>query len=509
MPTRPASDTTIDRRAFLAAGTAAALALGLGDATALAATPRLGGVLRVGTNMPATDTADPATASSQFLVPNLYDPLLRADPLFNLRPAGCSDWSPNRTASTWTFSVRRGAVFSDGRPLSSSDYAYSLRRLLDPATLSSYTSGIAPFLAPSGIHAPDRYTLRLELTQPNAFLDVLLSGQQFGAVPAGWTPTQKPVGSGPFTLEEFQAGTNAVLLANPRYWRSGHPYVDGIQMIALAMESARLESLLGGAVDLADGLPTSGPELEQSSVAAPVALAGGSWAGIQLLGNAPPFNDQRVVQAIQFSLQRLALLQTTSSFGQHFVTPDFEVVPPGDMFYPVGMKPRPYDPEQAQSLLAQAGLSGGLTFNLYCTNGNVTNAIATTYQSMAKASNISVNLVPLPGTVFNSTIPGTQNIAHSGQRQHVSTALGGNYATGGSTNYTHYSNPAFDRLYLRLLATPNEQGAQLELVAEMCRLIDRTWAGAEAGAFDRVIGRSKRLQGLHDVRTVLDDVWLT
>jgi peptide/nickel transport system substrate-binding protein len=507
VPTHFETETTVDRRRFLAAGAGAALALGLGVRPAAAA-PRAGGVLRVGTNMPATDTADPATAASQFLIPNLYDPPLRADPLFNLRPAGCSDWSPNRTASEWTFQVRRGAVFSSGHPLTSADYAYSLRRILDPKTLSPYTTGLAPFLRPSGIRTPDRHTLRLELSRPNAFLDVLLTGQQFGAVPAGWTPSQKPVGSGPFTLEEFQAGTNAVLLANKHYWRAGHPYVDGIQMIALAMEAVRLQSLLGNAVDLADGLPTSGAALAASKVAAPVVLRGGSWAGVHLLGNQPPFTDQRAVQGVQYSLNRLALLQTTSSFGHHFVTPDFEVVPPGDRFYPTGIAPRKYDPEKAQALLGAAGFGDGLTFNLYCANGNVTNAIATTYQSIAKASGITVNLVPMPGTVFNSTIPGTQNIARSGQRQHVSTALGNNYFTGGSTNYTHYSNPTFDKLYLKLLATPNDQGAQQTLVTEMCQLVDNTWAGAEAGVFDRVIGRSKRLQGLHDVRTVLDDVWL-
>ncbi len=507
MPSRIETDTTIDRRRFLAAGAGVALALGLGVRPTSAA-PKLGGVLRVGTNMPATDTPDPATATSQFLVPNLYDPPLRADPLFNLRPAGCSDWSPNKTASVWAFQVRRGAVFSDGRALTSADYAYSLKRILDPATLSQYSTGLSPFLAPSGIHTPDRHTLRLELKRPNAFLDVLLSGQQFGAVPAGWKPSRKPLGSGPFKLEEFQAGTNAVLLANKRYWRAGHPYVDGIQMSALAMEAARLQSLLGGAIDVADGLPTSGPALAASSVAAPVVLRGGSWAGVHLLGNQAPFTDQRVVQAVQWSLNRLELLQTTSSFGHHFVTPDFEVVPPGDAFYPDGIAARKYDPDKAKALLAAAGFSDGLTFSLYCANGNVTNAIATTYQSIAKASGITVNLVPMPGTTFNSTIPGTQNIARSGQRQHVSTALADNYFTGGSTNYTHYSNPQFDELYLKLLATPNDQGGQLRLVSDMCELVDSTWAGAEAGVFARVIGRTKRVRGLHDVRTVLDDVWL-
>jgi peptide/nickel transport system substrate-binding protein len=498
----------MDRRRLLGLGAGTALALALGSAPAFGAQPKQGGVLKIGTNMPTTDTADPATATTQFLVPNLYDPPLRADPLFNLRPAGCSDWSTNRTASTWTFRVRQGAVFSDGRALTSAAYAYSLRRVLDPANLSPYTSGIAPFLAPAGIHTPDRHTLRLELKRPNAFLDVLLSGQQFGAVPPGWQPSQKPVGSGPFELEEFQAGTNAVLLANTHYWRAGRPYLDGAQVVALPMEAVRLQSLLGGAIDLADGLPTSGAALAASKVAAPVVLRGGSWAGIHFLGNQAPFTDQRVIRAIQLSLDRLELLQTTSSYGHHVVTPDFEVVPPGDVFYPAGIAPRKYDPEQAQSLLGQAGFAEGLSFSLYCAGGNVTNAIATTYQSIAKASNINVNVVPMPGTVFSSTIPGTQNIARSGQRQHVSTALGGTYATGGATNFTHYSNPTFDKLYLQLLATPADQGAQQRLVTDMCQLIDNTWAGVEAGVFDRVIGRSLRVQGLHDVRTVLDDVWL-
>jgi peptide/nickel transport system substrate-binding protein len=509
-------DRDVDRRGFLRAGAGAALGLALAAsppppalaAPGVASPPLAGGVLRVGTNMPLSDTPDPATATSQFLIPNLYEPPVRADPLFNLAAAGASDWSSNATASVWSFRMQPGALFSNGHPVISADYAYAIQRILDPATLSPYTATIAPFLSPSGVRTPDRTTLRLELGRPNAFLDVLLSGQQFGAIPSGRTNFSQPIGSGPFTLEEYQAGTNAVLLRNARYWRPGRPYLDGVQIIALAQESARLQSLLGGAVDLADGVPTSGAALAASSVAEPVVLRAGSWAGIEFLGNEPPFNDPQVIEAIQYSMNRPELLAATSGFGHHFVTPDFEVVPPGDLFYPRGIEPKHYDPEQARSLLSQAGFADGIAFSVYCANGNVTNAIATTYQSIAQASGISVTVVPNPGTVFSSTIPGTQNIARSGQRQHASTALGNNYSTGGQTNFSKYSNPQFDKLYLRLLATPGNEGAQKRLVQDMCELIATTWAGVEAGAFDRVIGKAKRVEGLHDVRTVLTDVWL-
>ncbi len=66
--------------------------------------PVQGGVLTVGTNIPTAETVDPATATTQWIVPNICDPPLRADPLFNLSPAGCSDWSPNKNASVWTIS---------------------------------------------------------------------------------------------------------------------------------------------------------------------------------------------------------------------------------------------------------------------------------------------------------------------------------------------------------------------------------------------------------------------
>jgi peptide/nickel transport system substrate-binding protein len=504
----------VNRREFLKAGAgalivwSAAPVTGASGASAASRAPLAGGVARVGTNMPDTDSLDPATATGQFVIPNLYQSPVFADPLFNISAAGCSDWASNATATVWTFKMQPDAVFSNGRRVISADYAYAIQRILDPATLSPYTATLTPFLAPGGVRTPDRQTLRLELRRPNAFLDILLAGQQFGAIPSGHTDFVKPITSGPFTLEEYQAGTNAVLLRNPRYWDPGRPYLDGIQVIALPQESARLESLLGGAVDIADGLPTSGSALASSTVAEPVVLRGGSWAGIDFLGGDAPFNDRRVIEAIQYSMNRLELLKATSSFGEHLVTPDFEVVPPGDVFYPTGLKAKRYDPELARSLLARAGFPSGLSFSLYCANGNVTNAIATTYQSIAQASNITVNVVPNPGTIFSTTIPGTQNIARSGQRQHVSTALADNYYRGGASNFSQYSNPQLDSLYLRLLATPNNEGAQKALVADMCELITKTWAGVEAGAFDRLIGKSRRVQGLHDVRNVLTDVWL-
>src|SRR5262249_45949037 len=156
------------------------------------------------------------------------------------------------------------------------------------------------------------------------------------------------------------------------------------------------------------------------------------------------------------------------SYGHHFVTPDFEVVPPGDPFYPVGMKAKGYDPERAQSLLRQAGLGDGLKTTVYCANGNITNAIAVAYQPIAKPANIDVEIVPMPGTVFNATIPGKQNIARAGQRQHAYVALASNYFTGGATNYTYYSNSRFDSLFRRFLATPDDEARQRQLVADMC-----------------------------------------
>ncbi len=299
-----------------------------------------------------------------------------------------------------------------------------------------------------------------------------------------------------------------MLARNPTYWRSGHPYVDGVQIIALSPEASRLQSLLAENIDIADGLPTSGQAVASSTVAKPVALRGGSWAGIRFLGNQAPFNNQLVIEAIQYSMNRLELLETTEAYGHHFPTPDFEIVPPGDFFYPAGIKIKKYDPELAQSLLAQAGFGNGLTFNVYCSTGNVIQTIAVAYQSIAKASNITVNVVPVSANMFSTTIPGNQNIARSGQRQHVSSALGNNYFTGGTTNYPLQQPHVFDKLYLQLLATPQNERAQRQLVADMCELVTTTWAGVEAGAFDRVIGKLSNVQGLHDVRTVLDDVWL-
>src|SRR5262249_7578909 len=156
------------------------------------------------------------------------------------------------------------------------------------------------------------------------------SGQQFGALPSGWTDFARPVGAGPFVLQSFEPGAYAVLARNRRYWRGDRPYVDGVQLIALAQESARLQSLLAGDVDVAHALPTSGAAIAASSVAVPVVLRGGSWAGVHFLAGQGPFVDHRVTEAMQYAVNRLELLQAVSAFGRHNVTPDFEVVPPSD-----------------------------------------------------------------------------------------------------------------------------------------------------------------------------------
>ena len=115
----------------------------------------------------ATDTPDPALAMTSFalyMAANLYDTLVRADLNFNLTPALAMAWSATPDAKTWTFKLRDGVTFHNGKKLTSADVAYSVKRILNAKLASPALSNVSPFLKPDGISAPDSSTVKFQLS---------------------------------------------------------------------------------------------------------------------------------------------------------------------------------------------------------------------------------------------------------------------------------------------------------------------------------------------------------
>ena len=313
---------------------------------------------------------------------------------------------------TYTFTLRRGVRFQNGREVTASDVAYTINRVLNPKTASP---GQSFFLlidgaqdvaggkakTASGIQVVDRYTIRFTLAQPDVtFLNVMAMNFAY-VVPRevvekeGSSFGHHPVGTGPFILKQWIAGQKLVFVRNPHYFISGMPYLDGITfLIGLAPEVALLRLQSNELDMLADPIPGADfvrirddPRYKDQLVR----YVQPETSYITLNTQMKPFNDVRVRQAINMAIDKQRIVRIRNGRG---VIAN-QILPPLMPGYDASYRGYPYDPAQARKLLAAAGYPNGFSTQLYVLNVEPQPRIAESFQHDLNAIGIKVSLVPL------------------------------------------------------------------------------------------------------------------
>lgn len=446
----------------------------------------------------ANATADPAQAL--FTLPlliaaNCYDTLVRADANYNLAPALATDWTSNARSDVWTFKLRSGVTFHSGRPLTSDDVAYTMKRILLPATASGGLGPIAPYLQASGISTPDASTIRFSLLKPNAFFPIVLSAVDFSIVPNDGTNLAKTEnGTGAFKLQTFDPLNEVVLTRSAHYWKGGgRPYLDGVRIVVIAEDATRLEALTSGSQDFVDNVTGAATLLLNSSTTQPLFLKYGGWVSIAAFGNVAPFNNPLVIEAMKYAASRKEIMAIVAP-GVDIISADVPL-PPGDPFYPQGLTPRPYDPERARSLLKQAGYPSGLTITCYAYEGDKLDT-AVSYKASAAAAGIKVNVVSWPhSTFFSEIFLKKPCIGISVARLHASTALARLFGSKGNLNFCKFQSPRFDALVTEATGAKDPQ-RQRTLFGDALEIINNSASAVIPGWEHQEYGVSKRLHGV-------------
>jgi peptide/nickel transport system substrate-binding protein len=318
-----------------------------------------GGALRVGaTGGGAKDTIDahlPTVDTDIMRQWNLYESLAVRSPDFSkLEMLVAESIEPESKPDTWTVRVKDGITFHDGKPVTADDVIFSINRILDPKDPKVGAASIG-YIDTKKLKKMDDRTVRIGLKIPNSgFADDL--GQYFNAiVPTGYDP-KNPIGTGPFKYKSFTPGQQSVFEKYPDYWESGKPYVDTLTIIDFPENTARVNALLGGQVDVIDNLPAaqlasvkSNPNLRVLSSET------GAWQPFTMRVDASPFDDVRVRQAFRLIVDREQMVQQVLS-GQGSIANDLYAR--YDPMYASDLPQRVQDLEQAKSLLKQAGREG-------------------------------------------------------------------------------------------------------------------------------------------------------
>jgi oligopeptide transport system substrate-binding protein len=343
---------------------------------------QFGGVLRrmLGANPVTLDPALVTDIYGRAVVNQIFEGLVQFDANLKPIPALAEFWEAARDGRTWTFTLRQGVKFHNGREVTAQDVVYSFTRLLDAtkllpiAELFQHIQGAKEFgqgKAPSvqGLQAPDRYTLRMVLEDPLTPLLTLLGLANTAVVPQeevekpGGDFGHAPVGTGPFKFGHWRPNQEIVLEANDQYYE-GRPFLDTVVFkiaVGAKWEETFAEFLKG---NLEETIIPSGkvgevrvnPQYRQYKHVRKPAL---SLLYLGFNTQMKPFDDRRVRQAFNYAVNKEVIVREIARMGY---VPAVGALPPWLLGYDPDLRGYDYNPAKARELLAAAGYPNGTGF---------------------------------------------------------------------------------------------------------------------------------------------------
>jgi peptide/nickel transport system substrate-binding protein len=345
------------RLLFLTAATFALL--GAGADPAAAQTAPSGGALVVQTTAepPGLDlTATPASATATVVFYNIQEALVKVDQQGKLVPWLAERW---QTADNlhYTFFVKKGIRFHNGRSLTAEDVKYVLDRARNPETKHPHVKHYEDIAT---IEVKDEHTVTVSLRKTNAMFLYTLARQGSVIYPREAVEQQKsqPVGTGPFVLARWDRGDRIVLRKNSDYHVKGLPKLEQVTFRFIPDANAALAALQAGDIDvMAFGLGPESVEVVRRAPNLQVILGETTSDVILALNNSrKPFSDVRVRRAITHAIDKEEVVKG-AMFGLGRVLGSN--VDPLNPYFVDMSKAVPYSPEKAKQLLADAGYPQG------------------------------------------------------------------------------------------------------------------------------------------------------
>ena len=324
-------------------------------------------------NAVRVDTLDPASNSvneSIWMDQNLYSRLYQPNPTgTGLVPDLATSYDVSKDGLTYTFHLRTDAKFSDGTPVTASDVAFSLTRS------RNYKGGWGFLLTPvKTITAPDVHTVVITLSQKHAPLLADLAMYAYSIIPKkevlakGKAFFQHPVGSGPFYVTSYKADSEIDLSRNPHFYGT-KPKISKVKYLIVPDDNTRVLMLQSKKADIIENPPGNLTKQINGTPGLHVNLFPSTRVDfIQLDEHYPPFKKLAVRQALNYAIDRTALVKLAYQ-GDAIAGSSF--MPYKMQFWNTSLKPYPYDPAKAKKLLASAGYPHGFKTFLITVSGDV------------------------------------------------------------------------------------------------------------------------------------------
>ena len=345
----------------------------------------------VGPPILGLDPAKEAGGTSIVYSSLAYDSLLYQEPDGSIAPDLATSWKMSDENKVLELKIRKGVTFSDGTKLTPDAVVTWLNYFKNTAGIRNYELATMTSATASG----DSVTITLSESNPD--LPLLLT-QSYGA---GYVASPKALktpksldnasaGTGPFIYAPDQSvtGDHYTYVKNPHYWNPSAVHLGKVVVKVASDANTVLSAVQSGQINVALGSSTTAKSAKAAGITVSVAKGSGSTA-LFLLDRAgtttKPLGDQKVRQAINYSIDRAAIVKALNPGG--YAVPTSQLLRPGQPGFSTKNDDKyPYDPSKAKQLLSDAGYPSGFTFTAMCNgalgNCGVAQAVAS---SLAKA----------------------------------------------------------------------------------------------------------------------------
>ncbi len=395
----------ISRRDFLTRisvlGMTAALSPVFFSAPALAKTPQKGGRLRLGLGGGSTtDSLDPAAITDAMAYNinwQIRNCLTEVDRDGNIVPELAQNWDASPDAKKWTFKLRPGVEFHNGKTLEADDVVFSINHHRGENSKSAAKSIVDPI---ENIKIDGKNTVVFNLKEGNTDFPFILSDPHLTIVPDGTKGMDwgKGIGTGGFVLQEWEPGYRAFAKRNLNYWKEGRAHFDEVETTGIADATLRVVALNTQQIDAMNrfqlNLTHLLPRARNIQI---INVTGTKHYSMPMLTDRKPFNNMDVRLALKYAINRKHLLKKIVR-GYGTVGNDHPIAP-CQKGHASELPTRTYDPDQARFHMKKAGMLD-YTFNLHAADaawpGADAVAAAMLYKEHAAKAGIKIEVIIEP-----------------------------------------------------------------------------------------------------------------
>ena len=451
----------------------AASALVATTPVARAATPKKGGKITFGWDQhgPA-DTLDPILFTSTIDYTRGragFNNLLQFGDDMTMRPELAEEWSVNDNATEFTFKIRKGVTFHDGKPMTADDVVYSMMRHI---AKDSASKGNALVNMISEWKKVDSHTVKAILSSPNSDLPQILGTFHFKIVQEGGAEKEGyfnlPAGTGPFRITEFTPGVRSLHVRNPDYWRDG-PNVDELEIFAITDTVARVNALVSGDIDIMGNLdPKAIKQIEATDGVEVFSVESGATTHIVAMVDRPPTDNKDFVLALKHLQQRERWVRTLLK-GQGSVGND-HVIGAAYADHCKALPIRPYDPDKAKFHLKKSGIDKAVVQTADVSPAATDMCLVLQAEAAKIGLDLQVQKVAADGYWGTTWMNTPLHITGWNMRPTANVMMGLMYHSDANWNETMWKDERFDKLMVDVRGV-TDPGLREEMYCEMQTMI--------------------------------------